>query len=445
MTTRKRVMSYSLTLMLIFVFQISYVSAYSEERPKVLVVCSDLGDVMFANSLSTNGTLNVDVLYLGKDLPDDRSHLSDVLYLVNYDEIWIPDFNSELTYGGRLTRDEINALRTYVKNGGILVLGMNTYTQSWSKPFEEITGNRIIRVEKPAEDSNRWDIVYNNRVYKYNDIHQVVVVNPYRAEVFAKYVNGLPAVTVSKFGRGVGVLITFNPVKEVLELNPEIMALYLDVSSRALSERSSPPSLSEREIFIIKVKRVLLHPLFLGLLAFLVAEVLAYFGVLPFNVTVLLAFPLLPLSEFLLKWYPYREITKTIRFLRGITLSELGQELRMKKRRLKFLLALLILRGHINIIDLTPLGMNDVLVILKGLEAEGVASWAVRRYPRLMEIIANNPGVGVIELAHRVNMPPYDVLKLLRELSRYEVVELRKIVVDYEVYPMRPLLRWFEV
>jgi len=134
-----------------------------------------------------------------------------------------------------------------------------------------------------------------------------------------------------------------------------------------------------------------------------------------------------------------------VRMLRGVTLGNLADEIGRSPRRLKFPLALLFLKKQISVIDLSPFGFKDVLVVLRGLEGDGVAAWAIEVYPRMMEIIASNPGIGVIDLARQVNMPPYDVLRLLRELSRYGVVELRKIVVDYEVYPMRPLLRWFEV
>ncbi|WP_456453476.1 hypothetical protein [Thermococcus sp.] len=426
---------------LLFIMYLPINSAYNMGHVNVLVVCSDVNDVMFANSLGAEGGFNVDILYLGKDLPDDRSKLSDVLYLIRYDEIWIPDLNSELTYGGRLKRSEIAALRKYVKTGGILVLGMNTYTQSWSRSFEEITGAKLIRVEKP-ERYDGWNIFYENQTYRYNATYQTIVVKPYRAEVIAKYLNGLPAVTLSKFGRGIGVLLTFNPV---INCNPNLTKLYLAVSYIALNRRDSLPSLSKEEILVIKTKRILLHPVSIGIIVFLTLELMAYLGLLPFKITVVLSVLFLPFSEFLLKKLPYRGILETVRVLRGVTVSDLSRELGINQRRLKFPMALLILKKYINTVDLSHLGVGDPIIVIKGLEAEGVAAWTVSRYPRLMEIIANNPGIGIIDLAHKVNMPPYDVLKFLRELSVYGVVELRKIVVDYEVYPMRALLRWFEI
>ncbi len=101
---------------------------------------------------------------------------------------------------------------------------------------------------------------------------------------------------------------------------------------------------------------------------------------------------------------------ETVVTLKGVTLSELSEETEVTRRRLKFPpLAFLILNHRINLVDLRHLGENETLIVLRGgFEGEGVASWAVRRYPpRLMEIIANTPpGVAIIDLAHRVNMPP---------------------------------------
>lgn len=419
--------------------------ASPNEKARILVVCSDPEDVMFANTLGAEGNFTVDVLYLGRDLPDDRSLLSNELYLIKYDEIWIPDLNAGLTEGGRLNREETSALAEYVRRGGVLVLGLNTYTQSWSRTLERITGTRLMRIEKPEEASDEWNLVFEGRVYPYNATYQVAVVTPYRAQVLARYSNGLPAVTLSRYGRGVGVLMTFNPVKELVEYNPEIIDVYVHVANIALSERSGKPEIPAGEAVLLKLERVLLHPVFLGVLVFVLLEIMAYLGFLPFSVTVIFAVPLLPFSRFLLGRAPYSAILEIVRMLRGVTLGNLADEIGRSPRRLKFPLALLFLKKQISVIDLSPFGFKDVLVVLRGLEGDGVAAWAIEVYPRMMEIIASNPGIGVIDLARQVNMPPYDVLRLLRELSRYGVVELRKIVVDYEVYPMRPLLRWFEV
>ncbi len=112
----------------------------------VLVVCSDTQDAMFANTLAVRGGFNVDILYIGSDLPDDRSRLSDVTYLMQYDEVWIPDLNVGWTYGGRLRRSEINALTEYVKYGGVLIFGLNTYIQDGGQEFDGLFGVRILRV-----------------------------------------------------------------------------------------------------------------------------------------------------------------------------------------------------------------------------------------------------------------------------------------------------------
>lgn len=436
-----RVKTSLILILILFLSQATYVSAF---RGRLLVVCSDAQDVMFANSLGLKG-FDVDILYLGKDLPGDRSKLSSLAYLVKYDEIWIPDLNVKWTDGGRLTKKETKVLSEYVNRGGVLVIGLNTYAQSWSRSLEEITGTRLLRIETPKTDSEEWDIVYEGKEYAYNGTYQTVVVNVYRGEVIARYKNGLPAITVSKFGNGVGVLLTFNPVKELVEYNPDIIELYPEIGLKALDERSSPPNLSRGALFALQIKELLTNPLFISLLLLVVLEILGYLGLISLGITILLAVPFLPFSKLLLKSHKYKKIIETVTTFRGITLTELSQETGITKRRLKFPIACLILNHRIAHVNLRSLGESETLIVLKGLEGEGVASWAVRRYPRLMEIIANTPGITIIDLAHRINMPPYDVLRLMRELSKYGVVEVRKMVVDYEVYPMKPLLRWFEL
>ncbi|MDK2854158.1 MAG: hypothetical protein PWQ92_1052 [Thermococcaceae archaeon] len=179
-------------------------------------------------------------------------------------------------------------------------------------------------------------------------------------------------------------------------------------------------------------------------MVFIILEIIAYLGFLPFGVTVLLAIPFLPFSKLLLK-EECSKILEKVQTLRGVTLENLARELRKPPRRLKLPLVLLFLKKKIVILDLSPMDVRDSLVTPRGSESEGVAQWAIKRYPLLMREIIKNPRIRVIELAYRVDMPPYDVLRLLRELSRYGVVELKKAVVDYEVRPLDPLLRWSEV
>jgi len=407
--------------------------------PRVLVVCSDVGDVMFANALGSHN-LSVDVLYLGKDLPDDRSKLSNILYLVKYDEIWIPDFNSELADGGRLNIDEIDALEEYVKLGGVLVLGLNTYVQSWSRAFEKMTGTRPVRVET---GEGIWNVTYGGNVYNYDARYGAIVVNPYRARVIANFSTGLPAVTVSRYGRGVGVVIAFNPVGALLE-NPDMVSLYRALGRDALNLRASKPEIPPWRAALIRAEMALHNPLTLCVIAFLLLQLLAYLGFLPMGVTVILALPLAPFSRKLLGRKLYRGIVELVDSSGGITMGELAERLNVKKRKLKFPLAVLLIGGVLNTVDLKPLGEGDTLIVPRGREAEGVAKWALSKYPEVMERIAREPGVRVVDLAYSLDYPPYELLRILRELSKHGVIELRKVVVDYEVYPLEPLLRWFK-
>jgi hypothetical protein len=408
--------------------------------PKVLFVCSDIGDVTLANSFGSD----VDILYLGKDLPDDRSRLSNLLYLSRYDEIWIPDLNVEWTKGGRLNEDEINTLMEYVRSGGILVIGLNTYVQSWSRKLDELLGIRVMRLEKPPKDGESWDIVYKGRVYQYNDTYQAVVVRTIHAEVLATYRDGYPAITLNHYGSGVAVLMTFNPVKGYTNGDSSLLEVYRAVSSRALLERLHPPSVGVTIEVWIFLKEFLLNPVILGLFIFFILELLAYFGFMPLGLTVLFALPALPLRKFVQRKEVCIRTVEVISTVRGVTLSELSEEIGVNARRLKFCIALLQLESKVSVLNVSNLGEEEPLITIRGLESEGVASWAIERHQELMEAIAKWPGITILDLSRRVNKPPYEVFEFLRELSKWSVVEVRKMALDYEVYPTRALTRWFE-
>jgi hypothetical protein len=410
------------------------------QRPKILFVCSDLEDVTLANSFGDN----VDTLYLGKDLPDDRSRLSDILYLSKYDEIWIPDLNVQWTEGGRLNEWEIETLAEYVRIGGVLVIGLNTYIQSWSRKLDNLLGVRILRVEKPVDDGEEWDIVFNSGVYPYNDTYHEVIVRPVSAKIIARYKNGNPAVTLNHYGSGVAILMTFNPVKGYVEGDPSLLDVYLTISKEALKERKNHPTVGSAKKALIILQRVFIHPITIGLLAFVFLELFAYFGFLPIGLTVLFALPFVPLWRIVRNRKRCTSALEMVSIMRGVTPSELAEEIGEKARRLKFCVAILKLKRKISLLDISLLGEKDYLMTLHGLEAEGVAAWAIERYPRLMEKIASHPGITILDLARTSNMPPYEVLELLREMSRYGVVEIRKMPFDYEVYPTRALSRWFE-
>ncbi|ALV63702.1 hypothetical protein ADU37_CDS20030 [Thermococcus sp. 2319x1] len=397
-------------------------------------------DVTLANSFGDD----VDILYLGKDLPDDRSLLSDILYLSKYDEIWILDLNVQWTEGGRLNEGEIETLAEYVGSGGVLVVGLNTYSQSWSRKLDNVFGVKILRVERPVEDGEDWDIVFGGKVYPYNDTYQEVVVRTAGAKVIAAYKNGNPAVTMNHYGSGVAVLMTFNPIKAYVEVDHSFLEVYLAISSEALKERKNPPTVGTAKKTLILLKRVLLHPLTLGLIAFIFLELPAYLGFLPVDLTVFFVAPLVPFWGRIKKRKRCKHLLEAISVMRGVTISKLAEEMGEKARRLKFCVAVLKLKRTISMLDISRLGEKDYLITLHGLEAEGVAAWMIKRYPRLMEKIASHPGITILDLARTSNMPPYEVLELLREMSRYGVVEIRKMPFDYEVYPTRALSRWFE-
>jgi len=407
--------------------------------PRILVVCSDIEDVMMANSLGGNFT--VTVLYLGKDMPDDRSLLSNVEYLTRYDEVWIPDLNLQWTYGGRLSEREIQALMEYVKTGGVIVIGLNTYVQHWSRDLDELFGVRLLRVEAPDEELH---IEYGGRLYPYNSTFKIAVVRPVRAETVARYLSGEPAVTESRYGRGVSVLMTFNPVKALSE-EERINIIYREIALKGIKDRLSKPRLSALKLAQLELGELIRNPIFIGLTVFAILFFMAYMGHLPWGVTLMLVALTLPLSKLLAKRALKERIIGALRTLEGVTLNELSEELGVEPKRLKFPVAVLRSAKRVGLIDLSEFGERDVLITLTGREIEGMAAWAISRYPKLMEKVTMNPGIRVLDLARSLNRPPYDVLETLKHLSAYGVVELRKIMFDYEVYPTKPLSRWFEV
>ncbi|ASJ01198.1 beta-galactosidase trimerization domain-containing protein [Thermococcus gorgonarius] len=435
--TMKRVSPLVIILISLLLLVPSPASGYSPAR--ILVVCSDVDDVMMANSLGNNFT--VDIIYLGKDLPDDRSPLSSLEYLAQYDEVWIPDLNLQWTYGGRLSQNEIDALEQYVEVGGVLVLGLNTYVQHWNRKFDEVLGVSLLRIKSSGDEVY---INYSGELYPYNSSFQIIVVRPVRADVIARYSTGEPAITEAHYGRGIGVLMTFNPVRAFVEQDENYAAIYRDIAIKGLDDRASKPRLSTGEIIELKVKRLALNPIFIGLTAFLLLFVMAYLGYLPWGLILTIAALTFPISRYISRKLQ-EELTDALKVLVGATLSELSEELGVEPKRLKFPIAVLKISRKAEIIDLSEFGERDVLVTPRGKEIEGMAAWAIGRHPKLMEKVTMNPGIRVLDLARSLNMPPYDVLETLKRLSAYGVVELRKITFDYEVYPTKSLVRWFEV
>lgn len=407
---------------------------------RILVVCSDVSDVMFANTLGFQG-YNVDYLYLGRDLPGNRSLLSDLSYMLGYDEVWIPDLNVEWTSGGRLSESELNTLREYVERGGILVVGFNTYTQSWSPGLEHLTGARIMRLILPPFCPENWSIIYEGLWYRYNCTHQAVQVEPTRGKVVARFNSGEPAITESNYGDGVVVLMTFNPVNALMD-EPRLVRVYSNIAKVALDERIHPPKpLSPREEALLKVKGAVRNPWTWVLLFLLFIWAMGMLGFLPYGATLVVAIPFLPLSKLLVKRPLYKRILESVTALKGVEASALAMEVGVGKRRLKFPLAILLLKRKVNLIDLSPAGVHETLIVPWRGEYEGVSAWASRIHSDLVKLVVENPGITVDELAYMLKTPPYDLLKLARWLALYGVVEIREIGDGHEIYPAKPLLR----
>ncbi len=281
---------------------------YHDGRLRVLVVASDAEDVLWATMLgvvldkAAPGS-RVEVLYLSKIGGEcgERSLLSDLLYLLDYDAVLVPDFNIFYACGGALSATEISTLRAYAESGGIVVVGLNTLVQSWSPRMSRLTGLELLSVVSVARDTRDYDLVWSGRVIEYNDTFGVVRVRLLEgSRAVARFVAGGPAVVVKRESRGFVVSLLFNPVKMGVEQGSRgvfelVASLLLQLHHETGGERSLPLHVLATSGPLLALRYALRNPLYsLASLAagYVVLVVLCLLGLSPRSLCMLALKPL---------------------------------------------------------------------------------------------------------------------------------------------------------
>jgi len=452
----------ALIIIAVLLFILAPVELYAgpgQESYGVLVVASDLGDVIWAHRISEALTrlgvnVSVEVLYVGADYPGaqtTRSKLSDVGFLWRYDAILIPDLNKEFTWGGRLSDREIDALRSYVEGGHLLMIGLNTYIHNWYSVLDELSGVSIAGLAGGFNYTGALDIVVNGAVYRYNDTFGAALVyqKGCRAEAYFSAYQEHPAVCVNRFGDGVVVLAAFNAVEAVISQDNgyEVALLLAKILKDALENahpRPLPIGYSIREALtnvFTQPFKALAEGLGGGLIGYAVATVM----LLAILYAVVLALSLLCLIPRRLRILSVRPLTKLFkpggleqRILTVLKetvfgdLEELARSMGVDRSRTCRALSLLEARGLVGYVALDGKGMY----FLRRYEARVVLALNPL-YRDIADLVSREPGITVTEIAARFSIPPDTVLRACRKMAVLGIVEVRKVSFEYEVYPLK--------
>ena len=430
---------------------------------RVLVVASDISDIIWAHILSVEFehigvNVSIKVAYIGKDNPSAstvRERLSDIGFLWKYDAVLLPDINKEFTWGGKLRKSEIDALRLYARRGHLVLFGLNTFVQHWYPVLEQMCGVRTVGLEGGSTDTPMLDIVVNGTVYHYNDTFGAVLASPTGCKVVATF-HGYPypAICVNRYGEGLVVLAAFNVVKAVVAQKDgaNIAALLARILAKQLASiRPLPPPTS----YVVgeRLRSVLLSPYYalVGLakrigggilgysVALVVAVLLTYVALLalsmlcllPRRLRVIVARPLARLTE---PWEKELHVLKVIRDEEPISAKALSAKTGMGRRSLCMALTLLEARRMLVVIKH---GSERLYVYRDDLAKIVVETNPL--YRGIVKLVEKEPGITVHEIAARLSTPPDLVLNACKYLASIGVLELRKASFEYEVYPASPL------
>ena len=420
--------------------------------PQILVlsVCTSVNDVVFTRLLEEKlneiAEVKVLVLYIAKDYSEggvERSKLSDIWFLRSFHQVWIFNLLPVRSSGGRLSYGEISTLRRYVEEGHVLVAGYNTFVRSWSEELEELFGARMVRLAYSRNYTGHLDVVYGDSKCGYNDTLGAVMLNTTSASVLASFVEGHPAIVKNRCGDGVAVLVALNPVEEaVMGGNEEVYSLLAYALRGELENPPSPRPPPLHEVFLYNVRRTTANifasiAIVVGAFAFTLW--LAYEGLLPYSLTLLLIAPGAALTKkSVMSSERYWELLLVLARNPGITIRELSRISNVGERKLRYMLAVLEGAGAVSSIKL---GERSRIFAIKGKEALAIVVRlsANERLRYVLETIAREPGILLTELSARSGIPLDNLLRLLRRLSLLGVLEMRRVLADYEVYPVLPL------
>jgi len=427
------------------------------EGYSILVVASDLGDVIWAHRMGEVLTrlgvdATIEVLYVGRDYPEAqsaRSKLTDLGFLWRFRAVLVPDLNREFTWGGRLSDAEIEALRLYVERGHLLMIGLNTYVHSWHPVLDRLVGASVAGLAGGANDTEALDIVVGGTIYRYNDSFGAVLVyqSGCRAEAYFYAFQQYPAICVNRFGDGVVVLAAFNVVEAVVSQDNgfDTALLLAKVLREGLeSVHPKPPPLSYRLGEIIRgaaVKPIesLAGVFGGGLIGYTAAAAI----IIAALYAALLALSLLCLLPRRLRAPIVKPLARLAKLggleqrildaLREAVLADVEELARsIGADRVKVCRALTLLEARM-LVKSAPFDgrivyflREDEQLMLLGLNP---------LYRDIFDLVAAEPGITVTEIAARLSIPPDTALKACRELALHGVVELRKVSLDYEAYP----------
>jgi len=427
------------------------------EGYSILVVASDLGDVMWAhrmgealNQLGVNAT--VEILYIGRDYPEAqsaRSKLTDLGFLWRFRAILVPDLNREFTWGGRLSDVEIEALRLYVERGHLLMIGLNTYIHSWHPVLDQLAGASVAGLAGGANDTEALDIVVGGTIYRYNDTFGAVLVyqRGCRAEAYFYAFQQYPAICVNSFGDGVVVLAAFNVVEAVVSQdNGFDMALLLAkvLKEKLNSVHPKPLSLSYTLGEIIRGAAVKPIESLAGIFGGgLIGYTAAAAIIAAALYAALQALSLLCLLPRRLRAPIVRPLTRLAK-LGGLEqrvldalweavladVDELAQSVGVD--RVKVCRALTLLEAR-RLVKSTPFDGRIVYFLRE--DEQLIVLGLNPLYRDILDLVAAEPGITVTEIAARLSIPPDAALKACRELALRGIIELRKVSLDCEAYP----------
>jgi Mn-dependent DtxR family transcriptional regulator len=440
----------------------AYASTQAALHNRVLVVASDIDDVIWAHQLGLalrrqGLNISVEVVYLWKDYPGaapERRKLGDIGFLWNYDAILLPDLNKRWMYGGMLKQDEIENLLVYARRGHLVLIGMNTLVQHWYPQLEESTGVHVIGIHTSVKDIGLFDVIYKGRLYDYNDTLGAVLVEPVTANVVAHFVyEDRPAVTLNRYGYGVVVFVAFNIVEAaVLQKNGyEFTKMSADILASLLGGIKPLPPPSSYEVRE-RLKNILAELVLLsksiyeaaggGLLgaaivALIILSILyvvllaaAYACLIAPETSAALLRLLLPAKK-----EPDR-IEKSVSLLLSEEVAqgvdEIAERLGISRSAVCRALAWLIARGQVRRVK----SCGETYYALS--DKAPLAFLAVNPlYRSIAELVQREPGITVHEVAARLGIPFDTALLACKELAANGVLEMRKVMLEYELYPAR--------
>jgi len=447
----------AIIILILTTYLASSINVLAESKYHILVVASDMEDVIWAHTL--NGVFRemgldvaMDILYIGRDYIEastDRSKLSDIGFLWNYNAVLLPDLNMEFSYGGRLGSKEIDTLKTYVERGHVVLIGLNTFVHSWHPTLEHMAGANIVGLIGGEKNVDILDIVFNNTVHRYNATFQAVLVSPNGCNAIAIY-KGVqyPAICVNRFGYGITILATFNVVEAVVSQSNglDIAMIIANVIRDSLaSTKPQPPPYS----YILRksIENILLYPfnsianifgggplgytvaiIFILLSIYIALLILSLLCIAPHRLRIAVV---KPLTKILKPRKRELEILSIVRDMGPTTFGELLARTNMDRLKICNTLTFLEARKLV----LAIVYRDEKMYVCREDLAKAIVALEPL-YREITDMVQREPGITIHEIAARLAIAPDKVLNICRYLASIGVIELRKVSLEYEVYPI---------